>query len=316
MVTSLLKLPKDKQHCLQSLRYILCAGAPIAANLQSRLYEVLSRDAVIAQVWGATEVGWASMFNYNEKDLSGSVGRLQPGVELKLVSEGNAINEDLVHGEAYIRSPSMFTHYRNDSAATAEAFDNQGFYRTGDRVYMHKGKVFIDGRVKDTFKVNGWQVSPSEIEGVLVSHPRVADAAVFPLATRDANGLEITRPRAHVVPRVGADLSEVADSATQDDTEKALLPLTSREIVNYAASKLVAYKRLTGGVRFVDKIPRSAIGKILRRSLDTRDEPESPGLKSAASIPASGSDVDSDVTLEGQVESTIESSAHPAQSPD
>ena len=286
IVTSLLRLPKEERHSLDSLRYVLCAGAPIAASLQAELYNVLSTDAVIAQVWGTTEVGWATMFNWNENDLSGSVGRLQPGVEMKLVNDGMAVDEDLVHGEAYIRSPSMFTRYLNNSAATNDAFDSAGFYRTGDRAYMQEGKVFIDGRVKDTMKVKGWQVSPNEIEAAVLEHPRIADAAVLGISTTDDDGLETTLPRAYVVLRQDAGtgaLDPVFQGLASLSNTTASLP-TEQDVIDFAASKLVSYKKLTGGVIFVDTIPRNATGKILRRLLHDDAERESPAFRSTASV--------------------------------
>lgn len=300
IVTSLLRLPKEERHSLDSLRYILCAGAPIAASLQAELYDVLSPDAVVAQVWGTTEVGWATMFTWNEKDLSGSVGRPQPGVELRLISDGIAVDEEMIHGEAYIRSPSMFTHYLNDAAATAAALDTEGFYRTGDRAYIQDGKVFIDGRVKDTLKVKGWQVSPYEIEAVLLEHPRITDAAVIGIPTTDDDGLETTLPRAYVVLRTDAS-TPALDPDFQGLASLAQMPLSmpsEQEVIDFAASKLVTYKKLTGGVVFVDNIPRNATGKILRRLLHSDAERESPAFRSSASVTMSASTSD-DLALDG-----------------
>jgi len=83
IISSLLRLPRSKHYQLGSLRYIVCAGATMNANLQSKLYDILSPEAVVAQCWGMTEVGWITSFARYEKDVSGSVGRLLPGVELQ-----------------------------------------------------------------------------------------------------------------------------------------------------------------------------------------------------------------------------------------
>ena len=85
IITALLKLPPGDQHLLRSLRYVICAGAPMNADMQTKLYTLLAPDAVVGQCWGATEVGWISLFNWEEKDTSGSVGRLLPNVKLKFV---------------------------------------------------------------------------------------------------------------------------------------------------------------------------------------------------------------------------------------
>ena len=239
---------------LKSLRYVLCAGAPISAELQNELYPFIHPEATIAQVWGATELGWVSMFAPDKKDKSGSVGTLLPGIELKLVDPvKGSVGADLVHGEALVCSPAAFSGYLENVEATTEAFDGEGFYRTGDRVYVKNDKIYIDGRIKDVMKVNGWQVSPSEIEKILLQHPEVSDAAVVGVTSTDEQGLEITRPRAFVV--------------TKRNSDYANGPPSKKELQNFVASRLVSYKRLTGGVFFVDAIPRNPTSKILRRLL-------------------------------------------------
>lgn len=286
IVTSLLHLPNDELHLLESLRYILCAGAPISAPLQSQLYEILSPDAVIAQVWGMTELGWTTMFTWSEKDTSGSVGRLLPGVELKLIEDNASIHEDGESGEAYLRSPSTFTRYQYNSEATASSFDSDGFYRTGDRIYVRENKIFIVGRVKDTMKIKGWQVSPSEIESVLCEHPSIADAAVVGISACDDDGLISTLPRAYVVPHIS--------------TSKELhVHLTEQEVIDFAASKLASYKKLTGGVAFVEAIPRNPTGKILHRLLSREGGPASPAMKSDSSVAISTSDFSDELILDG-----------------
>lgn len=256
IITALLRLPRDDTS-LKSLRYVLCAGASISAGVQSKLYGYIHPAAVIGQVWGATELGWVTMFGPGEKDESGSVGRLLPGVELNISNDnGTTISDGVVQGEALVRTPSLYTGYLNQPEATAASFDKQGFYRTGDTVYVKDGRVFLTGRTKDTMKVNGWQVSPTEIENVLLNHKDVADAAVIGVSGAGEDGLEVVRPRAYVV-------------KTQEDTAGGL---TEEAVHAYVASKLVSYKRLTGGIVFVNKIPRNPTGKILRRLLQNGQE--------------------------------------------
>jgi acyl-coenzyme A synthetase/AMP-(fatty) acid ligase len=83
IITALLKLDPARHYLLRSLRYMICAGAPMDALLQAKLYAQLAPDAVIAQCWGTTETGWIALFGSHEKDSSGSVGRLLPNVHLK-----------------------------------------------------------------------------------------------------------------------------------------------------------------------------------------------------------------------------------------
>jgi 4-coumarate--CoA ligase len=298
IITSLLCTPTDSQD-LHSLRYVLCAGAPTSPALQAQLYRILSPRAVVAQVWGTTELAWQSMFSWNEMDKSGSVGRLLSGVELKLVGEsGDSITQDLIHGEAYVRSPSMFVGYHNNPEATASAFDEDGFYRTGDRVYVDNNKVYIDGRVKDTMKINGWQVSPTEIEATLLQHPMIADAAVVGVDAVNDAGLDATLPRAYVV--LHADTPPAGShSALPLNPRLAPTPiLTEQEVIDYAASKFVSYKRLSGGVIFIDQIPRNPTGKILRRLLCDTLELGTPASRSDASVAMSPTDSDHEAMID------------------
>lgn len=83
IITALLKLPPTEHYLLRSLRYMVCAGAPMNAEIQTKLYSQLQPEAVVAQCWGATELGWITLFSPYEKDTSGSVGRLLPTVKIK-----------------------------------------------------------------------------------------------------------------------------------------------------------------------------------------------------------------------------------------
>lgn len=250
IVTTLLSLDHDQYVKLQSLRYVICAGAPMNADVQNRLYRLLSPKVTIGQCWGATEAGWITLFGADEKDYSGSVGRLLPNSELKIVDEvtGSIIDKEGIAGEALIRSTSIFKRYQGNQEASANAIDEEGFYRTGDKVWIKDGKVFIGGRIKDTMKVNGWQVSPEELEEVIMRHQKVIDCAVTGVIRKDTAGVDQTLPRAFVVIARGTEISE-------------------EEIKSFVAAQVVGYKRLTGGVAFVSHIPRNPTGKILRRLL-------------------------------------------------
>lgn len=360
IVTALNSISPTKRVSLHSLRYILCAGAPLDGKVQSKLYGQLAPEAVVGQVWGVTELAWITSFTWKEKDESGSVGRLLPSTELKILDEdGNAITEDNVRGEAYVRSPSMFNGYLNNPEANREAFQsdhedhniartppggkrsfdemreygegidkslptressthkrrasdprlkgkspratassssssslpsrnpgssppanqagrNGVWYRTGDVVYVSRGRVFVAGRCKEIIKVRGWQVSPSELEAILLTHDQIADVAVKGVVCTTskaaANGLHDELPRAYVVKKPSASASAGASGAPRthegdgkDDQNQK--PLTEEDVKTFLGQKVVGYKRLDGGVKFVEKIPRNPTGKILRRLL-------------------------------------------------
>lgn len=230
---------------LHSLRRLICAGAPMNPEVQKALYQYLSPECRITQCWGTTETGWVTLVPVNELDHSGSVGRLTANAKLKLVK---AEAEDGECKEALVKTTSMFLGYRGNPSANEAAFDEDGFYRTGDRAHYQDGRVFVEGRIKDVMKVNGWQVSPEELEEKIQAHPDVADCAVVGHTSKDRAGLEQIRPRAYVVLKTGC-------KADADD------------ICEWVAQRTASYKHLKGGVLFVDSIPRNASGKILRRLL-------------------------------------------------
>jgi acyl-CoA synthetase (AMP-forming)/AMP-acid ligase II len=137
--------------------------------------------------------------------------------------------------------------YLGNSDATAATLDADGFLHTGDIVTERDGVFNIVDRLKEMIKYKGFQVSPAELEGVLVADPRVADAAV--IGVPDANGDEI--PTAFVVRRDGATPS-------------------AEDLMEYVASRVAPYKKVRR-VEFVDAIPKSPSGKILRRDLRARE---------------------------------------------
>ena len=161
-----------------------------------------------------------------------------------------------VSGELCVRGPTVVPGYHNNPIAN-EAFDADGFYHTGDIGYCDaKSKLwYIVDRKKELIKVRGFQVAPSELEAVLLSHPQIVDSAVIGVQFgRDESQL----PRAYVVRRPGLEGRR----------------LTENDVKRHVEQKLAKYKRLDGGVRFVETIPRNASGKILRRILTAEAKKE------------------------------------------
>lgn len=140
--------------------------------------------------------------------------------------------------------------YFNNAKANAESFDNDGWYKTGDIGYCDEEtkKWYLVDRKKELIKVRGFQVAPPELEAVLLSHPQIIDAAVIGVTFPGANG---ESPRAYVVRRPG----------------EAGARLDEKEVQGFLESRLAKYKALTGGVKFVDALPKNATGKILKRLL-------------------------------------------------
>jgi acyl-CoA synthetase (AMP-forming)/AMP-acid ligase II len=177
-------------------------------------------------------------------------------------------------GELWIKGPNVFqgpTHpslrstpfryplpksyhigYLNNPTGTANAITADGYLRTGDVGYQDaSGNVYITDRMKELIKYKGFQVAPAELEGVLLTHPAVNDVAV--LGVYD-EGRATEVPRAYVVVAKGTEPSKRMES----------------EIVAWVRGRVVRHKQLRGGVGFVDEVPKSASGKILRRILRER----------------------------------------------
>lgn len=150
-------------------------------------------------------------------------------------------------GELLVGGSIVAQGYHNNPEITRETFVD-GFYRSGDIGICKDGLVYITDRKKELIKYKGSQVAPAELEALLISHSQIADAAV--IGIWDASqGTEL--PRAYVVRK---DLQGRA-------------PLTNSDIADFVKDNLADYKRLRGGVVFVDEIPKSMSGKILRKEL-------------------------------------------------
>jgi acyl-CoA synthetase (AMP-forming)/AMP-acid ligase II len=257
MVVQVINSPLTKQHSLKSIRNSWVGAAPLAAEPQARYKALLRDDAPFNQVWGMSETSCiATMCHYPEHDATGSVGRFLPNMDAKLVDdEGTDITDFDVTGELCVRGPLIVKGYYNNATANAESWDKEGYFHTGDIAVRksENGLWYIVDRKKELVKVRGFQVAPAELEGVLLSHPEVSDAAVIGVLIGGASakagekeGSEV--PRAYVVVKHGSGLGE-------------------KEVQAYMKERLAGYKQLVGGVRFVDAIPKNASGKILKKDL-------------------------------------------------
>ncbi|KAI0221082.1 Luciferin 4-monooxygenase [Lamellibrachia satsuma] len=139
--------------------------------------------------------------------------------------------------------------YMNNPTQTASTIDEAGWLHMGDvGFYDTEGYFYIVDRLKEIIKYKGFQVSPTWLERILMSHPLIADAAVVGVTDEEAGQL----PRAFVVKKVGGDA------------------LTATDVLQYVADRVSPHRQLRGGVVFVASIPKSSTGKILRRILYER----------------------------------------------
>jgi acyl-CoA synthetase (AMP-forming)/AMP-acid ligase II len=247
--------PAVEGHEVSSLRSILCAAAPLGPELEQIVANRLG--CMVRQGYGMTECSGPVSTNMPEDGQirrRGSVGLLAPSTECKVVdlSNGNEV-EAGADGEILVRGPQVMKGYLRNPAATALALEPDGWLHTGDVGHADRdGYLYIVDRVKEIIKYKAYQVAPAELEAVLAAHPAVADAAVVP-SPDDESG-EV--PKALVVLSAAGAVS-------------------SEELLAYVAERVAPYKRVRR-LEFVDSIPRSPSGKILRRLLVQRERQRAP----------------------------------------
>jgi len=243
IVLALSKHPIVEKYSLPKLRTIFSGAAPLDENLTRACMDRLGCD--IRQGYGMTETSPVTHSSPVEPDQVkfGSVGVTAPNSECKIVhlETGEALGPN-TEGEVCVRGPQIMKGYLNRPDATAATIDTENWLHTGDIGYADAdGHFFIVDRAKELIKYKGFQVPPAELEGVLLTHPAIADAAVIPCPDDEAGEV----PKAFVVLR--------------DEASEA-------EIMTFVNERVASYKRLRS-VEFIDKIPKSPSGKILRRVL-------------------------------------------------
>ncbi|KAK4935237.1 hypothetical protein LTR10_023664 [Elasticomyces elasticus] len=239
----IINLVKNKVLCdqfdLTSVRSVMTGAAPLGKETAQE-FASQHPDWVTRQGYGMTETATA-VTNTSPADVwFGSSGCLLSGVEAKVLSsEGVEITEYNKPGELLVKAPSIVLGYLNNPKANAETF-----------IDMPEGRFLNTG---DEVEFRGLQVAPAELEDCLLDHPAVADCAVIPVADERAGEL----PKAFIVksPAVAKDDENVIKHSILKHVEKA----KSR------------HKWLAGGLEFIDIIPKSPSGKILRRLLRDRE---------------------------------------------
>jgi len=243
VVLSLSKNPIVDEYKLPKLKTIFSGAAPLGEELTRACMDRLGCS--IRQGYGMTETSPVTHTSpappYDVK--FGSVGVPAPNTECKIVDleTGEPVGPGQ-KGEVCVRGPQIMKGYLNKPDATAQTIDTDDWLHTGDIGYFDEdGHFFIVDRAKELIKYKGFQVPPAELEAVLLTHPCVADAAVIPCPDDEAGEV----PKGIIV------LKE---------------PVEPEALMEFVAERVAPHKRLRY-VEFVDKIPKSPSGKILRRVL-------------------------------------------------
>ncbi|KAJ4386559.1 hypothetical protein N0V93_009457 [Gnomoniopsis smithogilvyi] len=251
-----------KKYNLESIRVIFSGAAPLGEETVQDMVKLFP-NLRVAQGYGMTELATIVISTSEHDILNKSSGSLCPATKAKVVGlDGKEITKYDAPGELWIQSPSAALGYLNNQKATAETFahDEGGrWVKTGDEAVVtlapsgNEHIVIVD-RIKELIKVKGHQVAPAELEAHLLSHPAVGDCAV----------IQIPDDRSGEVPK--AFVAKAVAFANKPEEEVV------RSILKHVEEHKAPYKWIKGGVEFVDEIPKSPSGKILRRLLRDKEK--------------------------------------------
>ncbi|KAF2398107.1 phenylacetyl-CoA ligase-like protein [Trichodelitschia bisporula] len=263
-----------EQYDLSAVKAIFTGAAPLGEETSTELNAIYPKW-LIRQGYGLTETCTVVCSTSGQDIWLGSSGSLLPGIEARIVAlDGAEITTYDTPGELLVKSPAVVIGYLANDKANAETFvaDSEGgrWMRTGDEAVIRKAPsgnehIFIVDRIKELIKVKGLQVAPAELEAHLLTHEYVADCAVIPVPDEQAGEV----PKAFVVKSGSVGLEE-SDR------------LVKRAIQKHVEEHKARHKWLKGGVEFIDVIPKSASGKILRRLL--RDKEREARKKKGAKL--------------------------------
>ncbi|KAL4786351.1 hypothetical protein BJX76DRAFT_365974 [Aspergillus varians] len=259
VVVALAKHPavKSGKYDLSSVEMIGSGAAPLGREVCEEVEALWPPGQInIKQGWGMTEttcslIGW----DPSEKSYSASVGELNANCEAKIVADDGVTELGRnQRGELWVRGYNIMKGYWRNPQATNETKTEDGWLKTGDIAFVdNEGKFHVVDRKKELIKVKGNQVAPAELEAILLEHPAVNDAAVIGVPLNNDES-----PRAYIVLTPGM-------SATAED------------ITGFMDGKVSRIKRITGGVVFLDSIPKNPSGKILRKALREQAKQEMQG---------------------------------------
>jgi 4-coumarate--CoA ligase len=262
----LLRIANDpivEKYDLSSIETIICAAAPLSRDIEVAVERRIGGECRVKQAWGMSELSPIGTINADKAIKSGSIGPLISSTIGKILdTSGNSLPANQV-GELVIQGPQVMMGYMDNPDQTRDCISEQGWLRTGDVAYYDDdGYFYITDRIKELIKVRGHQVAPAELEAIILTHPDVVDAAV--IGIQDDYSGEL--PRAYIVRRV-KPTHHVKEHEDSNLNTEAKRDVTESDIYEWVKERIAGYKRLDGGIIFLDAIPKSASGKILRRVL-------------------------------------------------
>ena len=229
-------------------RQLQAGGAPITPELNAECVRVFASP--VYNQWGLTEFPAATSLGQGDapEKFEGTVGRMAPGCEIKVVGFDGEVVEAGAEGELLVRGPQRLVGYV-DPTLDEEAFDREGFFRTGDLgVIDADGFVRITGRLKDIIIRNAENLSAQEMENVLSAHPAVADVAVIGLPDERTG----ERACALVVLATGVDSISIP------------------ELAEHCIASGLAKQKIPEQLEIVPELPRNPMGKVLKHELRAR----------------------------------------------
>jgi long-chain acyl-CoA synthetase len=246
MYNFLLKQPNLDQRDISSVVFCLSAATKMPENLIRQVEDRLRWR--YAEAWGLTEVSCVGTTSPYTETRFGSCGKGLDDAQIKVVdSEGSPVPNGQ-QGELCVRGTCVTKGYLNKPEATREVFDTDGWFHSGDIAYMDDdGYAYIVDRKKDMINVGGEKVFPSEVEDMMLAHPKIKDLVIVGIPD-EVRG---EAPKAFIQLKEG----ELA---------------TAEEIRNFCKDRMAPYK-VPVAVEFIDEIPRSPAGKALRRLLRDKE---------------------------------------------
>ncbi|OQS01843.1 4-coumarate-CoA ligase [Thraustotheca clavata] len=242
----LAKHPLVDKYDLSATKILISGAAPMGEGLQEEISKRLG--CIMKQAYGMTELSPVVNYSLDGDVKTGSSGKLVFNTELRVVCPEKKRDLDVNEvGELWYRGPQAMLGYLNNDEATKSTVTDCGFVKTGDIGYIDEDHhVFIVDRLKELIKYKGHQIAPAELEDVVLSHPSVADVGC--IRGYDEKNEEV--PKACVVLKEGHQLTE-------------------QELMEYTNSRVAPFKKIRQVV-FINAIPKSASGKILRRELQAQ----------------------------------------------